>query len=251
MSGVFDPELELLPVLAANLKSKRAFDVGANRGEFTAAMRSAGFSVDSFEPLPKLARLLHKRFAKDSQVCVHQLACSNSDGMTKLHKFSALDSELDTTLFSTLSPHPAYEGLKSSHKIMVRTSRLDSMFPTATKVGLLKIDTEGHDIAVLKGAGDLHPEVILVEFWDENFVFNAGKVSNRPQDFQGQINADRYKHNILFWRRGNAEEYGIIFDAAQSPSATWGNIMFFDQEPVFENARKFLIEKYGATLANY
>ena len=49
----FDPEIDILPTLARVLKSKKSIDVGANRGEFTAALRRSGFNVDSFEPMAR------------------------------------------------------------------------------------------------------------------------------------------------------------------------------------------------------
>lgn len=39
-------------------------------------------------------------------------------------------------------------------------------------------DTEGKDISVLRGATTIDAAVLMVEFWDKEYVFNAGETRN-------------------------------------------------------------------------
>ncbi len=243
----FNPEIDILPTLARVLKSKKSIDVGANRGEFTAALRKSGFTVDSFEPMVELARELGSRFSKDRAVRVHEIACSNKDGLGLFYEYSAIDTKLDISLFSTLSSHPTYEGLELGQKSIVDLRRLNTVFEQQleTEFGILKIDTEGHDVMVLEGANNIKSETLLVEFWDENFIFNQGKVANRLADYQAAIDKTKFPYNILFWRGSDPEVYGYICNAEETPPMSWGNILYFRNSDAMDAVKKFCLTKYG------
>jgi FkbM family methyltransferase len=246
-AGVFNPEIDILPTLAGVVKGKRSIDVGANRGEFTAALRKAGFEVDSFEPFADLVSDLESRFKSDKYVRIHQTACSNKDSIGRFYRYSAVDPKLDNTLFSTLHPHPTYEGLAAKQHSYVELRRLDTIFKDQLGIefGILKIDTEGHDVMVLEGASNIKSETVLVEFWDEKFIFNQGKVANRLIDYQAAIDSTIFPFNILFWRGSNPKHYGFICNAEVSPPMSWGNILYLRNSDAMEAVKKFCLKKYG------
>jgi FkbM family methyltransferase len=223
-AGSFDPELSMLPILARQLSSLIAIDVGANRGEFTNSLRQAGFEVDAFEPLPNLVADLSRRFAWDRRVRIHPYACSDRDGKAILHIAQSVDPALDTTLYSALETHPAYDGLSFGNGIEVVVRRLDSVLAPQQpyRAGLLKIDTEGHDIAVLKGAKNIEAEALMVEYWDDSFVFNAGATHNRLEDYVSIIDQKRYPIYIVIWRGISRNEFGFIVEPSQTPRGSWG-----------------------------
>jgi FkbM family methyltransferase len=248
MISDFNPETDIIPTLAQALISKKSIDVGANRGEFTAALRQAGFEVDCFEPLPSLVKDLVSRFAGDAGVRIHEIACSNRDGLSNLYEFSATDSNLDSTLFSTLKLHPTYDGLSSDQHSRVQTNRLDTFFSEVKElpIGILKIDTEGHDIAVFQGATKIKPEALLFEFWDSEYVFNRGQVANRLFDYELVIAKDKFPFNILFWRKSDTNSFGIVCNATVSPRKSWGNILYLNSSSAYVAVRKFCLIKYGS-----
>lgn len=251
---MFEPELEILPVLASVLKSRRAVDIGANRGSVTTAMRAAGFSVDSYEPLPQLAAELRQRFASDPQVRVHEVAVSDRDGMGELKAISQDAGEFDATLFSSLVSHPTFEGLSFDDIIQVKTRRLDSLeAPGADPIGLLKVDTEGHDLAVIQGMGELRPEAVLLEVWDKEFVFNQGKTKNRLIDYIRGMDKDYYKYSAMFWRDSRSSQFGIMLNAVDTCPAGWGNVLFVHELQCFNAVRGFLQARYRrvADAANF
>jgi FkbM family methyltransferase len=248
MIDEFNPEIDIIPILAKALTSKKSIDVGANRGEFTAALRQAGFEVDCFEPLASLVKELESRFAGDASVRIHEIACSNRDGLSNLYEFSTADTNLDRTLFSTLKLHPTYDGLSLDQHSLVQTSRLDTIFGDTPELplGLLKIDTEGHDIAVLQGATKIKAEALLLEFWDGEFVFNQGQVANRLLDYESVVAKDLFPFNLLFWRGDGSSSFGVVCNPIESPPMSWGNILYLNSSSAYGAVKEFCLTKYGS-----
>jgi FkbM family methyltransferase len=244
---VFNPEMDILNTLAHILQNKKAIDVGANRGDFTAALRHVGFQVDSFEPLASMTEILEERFKTDALVSIHEVACSNIDGVGRLYEFTSSDTNLDDTLFSTLRPHPSYEGLNLDQNSLVQLSRLDTILGEQlnAQFGLLKIDTEGHDIAVLEGASKIKFEALLVEFWDEQFIFNQGQVANRLSDYESSIDRLEFPFSILFWRGSDNLAFGFVCNVKETPPMSWGNILYLRSSDAFEAVKEFCLVKYG------
>lgn len=130
-------------------RGRNAVDVGANRGTYTYWMGHRALRVDAFEPQPALARYI--RGAHLRNVRVHETALSDHDGIAKLlvpdddglariassDKSDAASAARDLTL-----------GAKTELRVHTRT--LDSF--NLADVGFLKIDVEGHELAVLRGA---------------------------------------------------------------------------------------------------
>lgn len=245
----FNPEISVLPTIFDFTEQKIAFDVGANRGEFTAALRHAGFAVHAFEPLPALKVLLTERFQAESEaVHIHEVACSDSDGSAQLHLAAVDDHGIDATLFSTLSEHPGFEGFTFSETITVPVRRLDTIFADAApmSIGLLKTDTEGNDLSVLKGATTIDAAVLMVEFWDKDYVFNAGTVRNSLQDYLAALDRKKYPFWIVMWRGITRDDFGITAGTDETPSGSWGNILFLSNADLVDSIVKWARRTYGA-----
>jgi FkbM family methyltransferase len=224
----FDPEVDLIEPIAKTLRTRTAIDVGANRGAFTEVLRRNRLSVEAFEPFPALADDLARRFRGDTSVRIYAMACSDRIGEAKLSLAAEGDRHVDSTLFSTLEPHPIFETLAFSREISVPLATLDSVLAPGgpIDVGLLKTDTEGHDLKVLKGAGNIRAEAILAECWDAAFPFNMGKVENTLAHYLAAVDRVRFPHHILMWRGKDPAEFGLIADAEAMPSESWGNVLF-------------------------
>jgi FkbM family methyltransferase len=134
------------------------FDVGANLGQYASMARSLGFAgpIISFEPNTKIANQLRQAAAGDDRWHVEEIALDETEQDTSFnvmtgHQFSSLHQ-----------PHDS-EGRFTAHMdvvetLAVRTMRLDTMFDRyREKLGFarpfLKMDTQGHDVSVAKGAG--------------------------------------------------------------------------------------------------
>ena len=138
-----EPELRLVPLLCHPLRD--AIEIGANEGMYTHLMRRHARQVYAFEALPVLAEKLDAR--RYRRVTVRCCALSDRAGTGTL--YTPLYGETAVHGLSSLQPdmpqlHPACTTQA------VRLVRLDDVY--AGNVGCLKIDVEGHELAVLRGA---------------------------------------------------------------------------------------------------
>lgn len=147
------PSLEHAEVLR-EIHFDHLIDVGANRGQFSLMTRQIkpGIVVHAFEPLAEEAAVYRKVFQGESNVFLTETALGDSDGTATIHVSGRADSssllpigELQSKLF----PNTAEVGTKT---ISVR--RLDGL-PELWKQwnrALLKLDVQGFELSVLKGA---------------------------------------------------------------------------------------------------
>jgi FkbM family methyltransferase len=121
-------------------------DVGAYRGDFTAAALTTfpGSTAMLFEPGPSKAHALRERFRVASGVRVFEMALSDESGQTLLYERT--DSATDSLL--------PYVGEPPDRVRPVRVERLDAILEEegGPSLDLLKIDAQGGDLRVLKGA---------------------------------------------------------------------------------------------------
>ena len=143
-------------------------DIGANHGQFGQLIRSLGYKgrIVSFEPSPRAIPQLTATTVRDKEWRVHPVALSSEAGTAELnlHEVDQMDS-----LLPALSEAAAqYDGLRGAGTATVTLSTLDIEIPQAIEGiseprVLLKSDTQGHDLEVLKGAkGGLPREIVGV-----------------------------------------------------------------------------------------
>jgi FkbM family methyltransferase len=158
--------------LDAVLRSREincVIDVGGNRGHFAERMRTLGYRgrIVSFEPSPSTLPVITAAAARDSRWEVRPVGLSVAPGTAELqlHAGTQLDSLL-TALPGVADQMPI---MAETGTATVTLSTLAAEFPSlvadvdSPRV-LLKSDTQGHDAAVLRGAGPggLPPEVVAV-----------------------------------------------------------------------------------------
>lgn len=132
-------------------------DVGANLGQFSLFCRQylgAG-RIISIEPLPSCYQLLAEN-AESPADCINMLV-TEQEGVTPF--YVAHDSQLSTTVCDTEGDY--------CQEIRVRGMPLDLLLESAgcERINLLKIDTEGNEMEVLRSAGRFldKTDVVLVE----------------------------------------------------------------------------------------
>ena len=139
-------------------------DVGANCGLYTRKLARLSRQVYAFEPSRQMADLLRRTSAPN--VSVHEIALSDQTGNAEL--FIPQDGQ--ELIHGLASLEPAVNGFgKSVASINVPTARLDAV--VRQDVAFVKIDVEGHELNVLKGAIELleHSQpVFLVEAEDRH-----------------------------------------------------------------------------------
>ncbi|XP_078441743.1 fkbM family methyltransferase [Wolffia australiana] len=129
-------------------------DVGANVGMATFAAAAMGFRVLALEPVPEnLQRLCDGLFLNRAWDRVTLLAAAASDrsGNITLHK---LVGRLDNSAVSAEGARMAFKD-KEEVAVGVAAVRLDDVVPAERRVALLKIDVQGWELHVLRGAREL------------------------------------------------------------------------------------------------
>ncbi|HBO10538.1 MAG: Methyltransferase FkbM [Microgenomates group bacterium GW2011_GWC1_46_16] len=139
--GKYEPLLT--DYLQTNVKqSVIAVDIGANVGYFTkqlAELVGNKGRVIGFEPCETNWKYLTKNVAGHKNVVIVQVALSDTDG---LHRFSEDRA------------NPGENGLSRRGNLRVKTMTMDGWMKAKRiqKINLIKIDVEGAEVMVLKGA---------------------------------------------------------------------------------------------------
>jgi FkbM family methyltransferase len=141
-----EPELRLLPRLCA--REGLALDVGAHEGVYSYFMLRQAARVIAFEPNPVLAAHLRRTFG--ARLDVRETALSDTAGSARLH-IPQRGSEAVTSNGSI----EASAAEPQSDVFTVSTTPLDQLIDGLGRVGFIKIDVEGHELSVLRGAAGL------------------------------------------------------------------------------------------------
>jgi FkbM family methyltransferase len=120
-------------------------DVGANEGKVLKLMMKVAPVAKhfAFEPIPVLFKKLASKFNEAAHI--YNIALSNSVGTSK---FNLVLSDM---AYSGLQKR-AYDKPEKDTIIEVQTELLDNIISLDTKIALIKIDVEGAELLVLKGA---------------------------------------------------------------------------------------------------
>jgi len=136
----------ILSILAYVLREDSCcVDVGCHLGDLLAHMvRLAPRGRHwAFEPLPDLAADLRRQFPT---VAVHEAALSDHDGEAEFHHV------VTNAGYSGLRRRSYDRPDERVELIRVRTRRLDDLLPADHPVDFIKIDVEGAELEVLRGA---------------------------------------------------------------------------------------------------
>ncbi len=127
------------------------FDVGANHGSYTKflSLLAPQSRIYSFEPHPATFASLQSRVTSTNVTLVNK-AVSDEIGICQLHDFAKQDGSTQASL--ARESVELFDRDVITHAVSVTT--LDTFMSEAriSKINFLKIDTEGFDINVLRGA---------------------------------------------------------------------------------------------------
>lgn len=165
---------KVLP-LYANKESVLFVDVGANCGNYINLLKELhpNASLVAFEPNPKTYKILEKRFT-DSNVITINKGLGNKESALKFYDRKDYDgSSSHGSLYRKV--------IEEFHKTEVVEMEVDIMTFDAyalqnsiCNVTLLKIDTEGHELEVLKGAQKFLKnegvDLLQIEFNEMNLI---------------------------------------------------------------------------------
>jgi FkbM family methyltransferase len=231
-------EYQIASYMLKALSAPVVVDVGAERGTFMQMACDAGAArVVGFESLPRHLDYLLRKYAEGSQVEILPFAISNLSGHAQLHIATDLEgNELDS--HHTLSDlGDSATVVRSAKTLQVDVVSLadqaaQGRFPKG--IDFLKINTGGHDLSVLEGLGDLHPQIIQAEYWDA-LPDTRGKNIYTLGDLAAWTRRNGYGRTMTVRHHGRLEL--IELDAPLTLAGDWGTVFFFRHDFDFEKIR--------------
>ncbi|WAL58970.1 FkbM family methyltransferase [Thermocoleostomius sinensis] len=225
-------ETQLVAELLSHLPEHSIMlDVGAHHGSALLSFVEKGWRVFAYEPDPDNRQVLERRMNSYTNLTIDRRAVSDRAGETVSFYASP-----ESTGISTLSP------FQDSHqqKCQVITTTVAEICAEHQlhQIDFLKIDTEGHDLMVLKGVpwDKIHPAVIECEFEDHKTVPLGYTVEDLAQYL-----VDR-GYTVLVSEWHPIVRYGIqhdwhrlmLYPCQLATPHAWGNLLAFKHTPDLE-----------------
>jgi FkbM family methyltransferase len=219
-------ENRLYRLLRDGVRERCMVDVGAHHGTSLEPFLRSGWRCFAFEPIEANRDQLRASFLDNPLLVVRAEAVSDKPGTGQLQLALNLDGSLHEY-------HHSLERIREDawHRkgptVEVPLVSLDSLIAAGElppRAGFLKVDTEGHDLAVLRGATRLECETISVEFWNDGHAFGP---SPSPAADMIRLLAQRgYPWFIgLSHHLDQTELHYSNLDGLRPES--WGNLVFF------------------------
>ena len=205
----------ILKYLKQHLENLKVFiDIGSHKGSYTDLIIN-NFEVEKIvmaEPQKNIFKYIKKKYFKDKRIRTYNLAISDKKKIQALY----INKHDLTSSLTQIDKKNNYLKLKAKlfggsindliqNKYMVNSCKLSEIIKknNIKKVDLLKIDTEGHELQVLKGAGAFLKEKVnfmLIEIHNSNIFLNydAKKIHNylKKNNF---ILKKKYKFPFTTW----------------------------------------------------
>ena len=173
ITGKLEPEIFILPQLIG--KGELAIDVGANFGIYSYALSKLCKRVEAFEPLPRCVKTIEALNA--SNVKVHNVGLSSMRGYMRL--YTPIINGIPYTAWSSFN---STEGDYESIDVPIHT--LDEY--DFKNVSFIKIDAEGHELEILRGAAETikrEKPVLLIEIEQRHLNFPMEEVFKHVLDY--------------------------------------------------------------------
>jgi FkbM family methyltransferase len=239
-----DFEILLLKAIAPLLRHRNGIDIGAERGSFAQAFLDLGLQTLAIEASPMQARALRRRFLGRVGVRVLFAAMSDQDGRVDLHLARHADERpsdgYGSGAYNSLIDTPVPGAIDFPCTITVPRRRLSTLVRTGIappNIGVLKVDTEGHDLAVLAGAWPHVGEVTILEYWAGDFVFNKGRATNDLSDYLAFLSDKPERlHMLVIARDENQHEIMFQVNPRAALPNSWGNVLLFRREDLMRAA---------------
>jgi len=156
---------------------KTYIDVGGNKGDLVKSVNYLfpNTKVYAFEPIPNIFPI---NDLKNTEL--FNVGLGERD---EVRDFWLVDKWVECSTFNKpldkFQHHPDFDAIHNSHKIRLPLRRFDNLNIELESPCFLKIDTEGHELQVLKGFGDRlnDVDVIQLEYLFRNYLSEKGTLS--------------------------------------------------------------------------
>ena len=191
--GFEEPELKLVYDFCD--KDSISIDVGAANGMYLAHLYKLSKKTYAFEPRKKALQSLKKMFfGITSSIQFEEVALSDVSGSRNLRVLKSNDR------LSTIEEENTIEKFGEVEEVKVLVKRIDD-YEFTDKVSFIKIDVEGHEESVIKGALGLikrdHP-TLLIEIEDRHKKDSVNVIKTLLQElnYEGFFYMDGFLHKL-------------------------------------------------------
>jgi len=245
-------DIALLQYLRAHIESQNCLDIGANIGDVSESLLAVGGKVFAFEPFPDTYRKLVQRFDNNTRFRALPYALGSSDGRIMIKSVEVDETvhhlfDPNLSVYCTAVEHPVPAGMKYGIGIEVPQRSLKSLHATAEipeDIGMVKIDTEGNDLSVIKGMGSHNYPVVMTEFWDAKHYFSDGRFGLLHETVEEMRNKGYDWHVVTYkvLEGTNSSKPRFSFNISNSVENSWGNSFFFNDFKLFAAARDWCLK---------
>ena len=160
----------------SNAKKGVIFDVGANVGNYSRNLRELNPNVEiyCFEPHPHTFKKLLSN-VNDLKINSFNVGVGSADGVLKLYDYANDDGSEHASLYKDVI-ETIHKGKAVEHEVEIVTLKAFAIEYKIERVLLLKIDTEGNELDVLKG---FEPYITQNKVDLIHFEFNEMNVVSR------------------------------------------------------------------------
>lgn len=240
-----NPEMGLVEFLYSYVPSRIALDIGGHIGDVSAHLLSIGYDVYAFEPYPDSYRRLRERLGASPRFHSFAFALGSATGEAPLYlaEDRSPDNRYeDPTVFNSLARHGMPEDLPFTGSVTVPVRGLAELHREGVippDVGLVKIDTEGFDLEVIRGMQHHRYAVVMVEFWDRNIPFAANGSSYTVETMVAEMRAREYPWYVVIYRVWGQPRTAFYCNHDRAVPGSWGNIIFFRDREIFMEAQRW------------
>lgn len=232
---IYDQDTELLLLDGILSYIDNTFiDVGAEKGVLALWLLARGFSGVVCEPLPHHGETL-RALAARAPVTFLPFAIDATDGERDFY-LATDDHGQPLDHFHSLQRLQGDTRVHHATSIKVRCRSLSSLAQEGlvpATPGLLIVDTEGHDLHVLRGLGAMRPAAIMTEFFTEGVY--QGWPDAHPDKLVELARQIGYSHFMVVRRNLNTLERVEYCPLVIAPRE-WGNLLFL-RDDIFPLAR--------------
>lgn len=202
-------------------KESNCIDVGCHKGEILDSILhlAPGGKHYAFEPIPDLQKDLQLRFSSKATIFPYALAEKNGN-----------------STFQYVKNAPAYSGILKRRydvknpdieEIEVELKMLDEILPAGTRIDFIKIDVEGAELGVLRGAKRLISENKPVVIY-ENGLGASDYYGTKPEDL----------YNFF------TDEIGMKVSTLSSYISNKEPLSLFEYKDLYNNSKEYYFIAY-------
>lgn len=228
-----ETEVECIRLLLPYLTHQNFLDIGAEKGVFAKILIAHGLTGVFFEPLPKHAKGL-RALAESTNCKFFDCAIDDHNHEAEFHIACNADNEaLD--YFHSLQKLEHDHRVKHTKHIPVVCKTLNTLYSEGAienQIGLVKIDTEGNDLNVLRGMDKISTEILMCEFFMPGIY--AGWEQGDPRLLLEEAKKLGFTHFVAIKRISTYEL--VSLDNPHFFEKQWGNLIFLS-DSIFEKVQ--------------